>query len=345
MTDYALLVLPAANAVYADAAPWLTRVELGVFNTAALDGRLTDIAEATLGGVPYVRFSADALSPDDIALISNLSSLYALFELDGGALRPLDIKPLDRLPGDLITIQRYKGKTNPYFTKLLLNVTLLARGRPREMTSQRLTVLDPLCGRGTTLNQALMYGYDAAGMEIDAKDFDAYRSFFGTWLKDHRFKHELDAGEVRRDRKTIGRRLHVAFAGTKQAYKSGETQTLEVINADSARLPDFFKSATFDAVVADLPYGVLHESRGQTGDAARRPLEMLAESLPGWVAALRPGGAIGMAWNTKVASRERIVEALTRDDLELVDHGPNNPFRHTVDQSITRDLIVARKRG
>ena len=345
MTDYALLVLPAANAVYAEAAPWLTRVELGVFNTAALDGRLTDIAEATLGGVPYVRFSAEALDQGDIALISNLSSLYALFELEGGALRPMEIRPLDRLPGDLITIQRYKGKTNPYFTKLLLNVTLMALDRPRDMTARKLKVMDPLCGRGTTLNQALMYGYDAAGMDIDAKDFDAYRSFIGTWLKDHRFKHELDAGEVRRDRKTIGRRLQVDFAGTKEAYKSGETQRLEVVNADSASLPTFFKPASFDAVVADLPYGVMHESRGQAGEAARRPLEMLAESLPGWVGALRPGGAIGMAWNTKVASRERIVEALARDDLELVDHGPSNPFRHTVDQSITRDLIVARKRG
>ena len=345
MTDYALLVLPAANAVYAEAAPWLTRVELGVFNTAALEGRLTDIAEATMGGVPYVRFSAEALDQGDIALISNLSSLYALFELESGALRPMEIRPLDRLPGDLITIQRYKGKTNPYFTKLLLNVTLMALDRPRDMTARKLKVMDPLCGRGTTLNQALMYGYDAAGMDIDAKDFDAYRSFIGTWLKDHRFKHELDAGEVRRDRKTIGRRLQVDFAGTKEAYKSGETQRLEVVNADSASLPAFFKPASFDAVVADLPYGVMHESRGQAGEAARRPLEMLAESLPGWVGALRPGGAIGMAWNTKVASRERIVEALARDDLELVDHGPSNPFRHTVDQSITRDLIVARKRG
>ena len=41
-------------------------------------------------------------------------------------------------------------------------------------------MLDPLCGRGTTLNQALTYGYDAAGIDLDGKDFEAYSAFLQT---------------------------------------------------------------------------------------------------------------------------------------------------------------------
>ena len=47
------------------------------------------------------------------------------------------------------------------------------------MLTGRLTVFDPLCGRGTTLNQALMYGYDAAGLDVDGKDFEAYPASSG----------------------------------------------------------------------------------------------------------------------------------------------------------------------
>ena len=51
------------------------------------------------------------------------------------------------------------------------------------MLDRRLVVLDPLCGRGTTLNQALMYGYDAIGIDTDGKDFDIYSAFIRTWLQ------------------------------------------------------------------------------------------------------------------------------------------------------------------
>ena len=82
---------------------------------------------------------------------------------------------LARYDSDLITIPKYAGKTNEQFTKLLLNLTILLARRPRRrMLDAQLVVLDPLCGRGTTLNQALMYGYDAIGIEIDGKDVEAY---------------------------------------------------------------------------------------------------------------------------------------------------------------------------
>ena len=61
----------------------------------------------------------------------------------------------------------------------------------------RLRVVDPLCGRGTTLNQAVMYGFDAAGIESDRRDVDAYVTFFATWLKNKRIKHHVERQKLR----------------------------------------------------------------------------------------------------------------------------------------------------
>ena len=60
-------------------------------------------------------------------------------------------------------------------------------------------MVDPLCGRGTTLNQAVMYGFDAAGIDSDGRDVDAYVSFFTTWLKNKRAKHHVERQRLRRD--------------------------------------------------------------------------------------------------------------------------------------------------
>ncbi len=341
---YALLVLPAFNAVYADAAPRLSCAELGVFNQAALGGRLTDIALTTIGGAPYVRFSCDGLGPDEIAILSNLSSIYVLFELIGDALHPVELHPSDRFPGDLITIQRYRGKTNPYLTKLLMNLTVLSTDHHASAFAARLNVLDPLCGRGTTLNQALMYGFNAFGVDVDDKDYDAYRAFISHWMKDKRLKHTLKAGTLGKTGRHAAQLLDIELGETKEGFKAGEVLQIEYLNADTATLGARWRRPLFDAIVTDLPYGVQHASHDKSGDLARRPLELLESSLPTWISVLKSGGALGLAWNTRVASREKLAEVLGQHgELEVLDGEAWRDFRHVVDQSITRDLIVARR--
>ncbi len=342
MTTHAILILPATNRVYADASVRLTRTELGVFNATVLGERLHDIGERRLAGVPYVVFSAAELTERDVAFLSNLSSLYALFEVRDGLLRPIPARRLDRFDDDLVSIQKYAGKTNEYFTKLLLNVTALASATPGDLLDRRLAVLDPLCGRGTTLNQALMYGFDAAGVDLDRKDFDAYSAFIQTWLKQKRIKHRAEAGPVRRNRAVVARRLQVTLGATKERYKAGEVSTLTMVNADTSRCLEFFRPASFDLLVTDAPYGVQHGSRARQV-LSRRPTELLAEVLPVWAQLLRPGGAVGIAWNTHLARRDDLVLRLTDCGLQVLDAPPYLDFAHRVDQAIDRDLIVARK--
>jgi hypothetical protein len=343
MTRYALLILPSANRVYAEAAARLTAAELAVFSDSVLGAALSAAEVTRRGGVPYLEFEAAGLRPEDGAFLANVSSLYALFEVTGELLRPVDLTGLDHYDDDLITIQKYQGKTNEQFTKLLLNATLLASAFAPAMLRRKLTVLDPLCGRGTTLNQSLMYGYDAAGIDEDRKDFDAYRAFIKTWLTRKRVKHKVSYdGPVRRDGKVAGHRLQVSMAASKDEQKAGRTQQLDVCS-DTVRAGEFFRPGTVDLIVTDAPYGVQHGSRSAVSGLARRPQDLLTAAVPVWATLLRPGGAVGVAWNTLVAPRAEAAAVLASAGLEPVKSPPYLRFRHRVDQAIVRDIIVARK--
>ncbi|WP_199511912.1 TRM11 family SAM-dependent methyltransferase [Nucisporomicrobium flavum] len=341
MSRYALLLAPSANRVYADQAGRLSRAELAAFSPV-LTGPLDDIDETTIGGVGYLTFTGD-LADRDIAYLSNLSAGYALFEQAGDdLLRPVPLSPLARFDSDLITIPKYAGKTNEQFTKLLLNLTLLASASAERMLDKQLTVCDPLAGRGTTLNQALMYGYDALGVEIDGKDVEAYKLFLQTWLKRKRLKHTAELVPVRRQGRRAARRLEVTLAASKEDHKAGAVQKVTVLHADTTQLDGLLRPNCADVVVADLPYGVAHGSYDDEGGISRRPLDLLERAVPQWAGLLRPGGAIGLSWNTKVAKRELAEDVLLANGLQLVAH---DTLSHRVDQGIERDVVVARKPG
>jgi SAM-dependent methyltransferase len=254
---------------------------------------------------------------------------------------PLD--RLDCLDDDLLTILKYQGKTNELFTKLLLNVTVLASCSAERMLTDRLRVLDPLCGRGTTLNQVLMYGWHASGVDRDAKDFDAYAAFLPRWLKDKRLKHTATSAKLRRDGQSLGRRLDVELATSKEAWAAGDTITLSVALADTRVTAEIFRAASVDAVVTDAPYGVQHGSHGGDDSLHRRPLVLLAEALPGWVHVLRSGGAVGIAVNTRTCPRDEALALLADAGLEPRDDPAYRGFEHRVDRAIVRDVVVGVK--
>lgn len=339
MFDYGILLYPSANRVYAHASGALLRAELAVFGEA-LSTRPEEIGERRLGGVGYVTFStAERLSEEDVALLSNLSALYALFELREDSLRPLEVVPLEAFDSDLLTIQKYPGKTNELFTKLLLNVTLLSTSDPTAFLSRPLHVLDPLCGRGTTLNQAMMYGLDSTGFELDKRDFEAYEQFIKTWLRSKRIKHTAESGQLRRNKVKLGQRLEIGFGVTREQYKAGEIRRIDYYNCDTVTACELVKSGSVDVIVTDAPYGVQHGSH-RPDDLSRSPRELLANAVPKWVRTLRPGGALGISWNTHVTKREELAEILTGAGL-AVRELPE--FAHRVDQAIQRDLVVAVK--
>lgn len=345
MKEYALLLSPSANRVYADTSLQMMQSEIRVFDSAVLGGKIGDIGDARIGGVSYLVFTSAELTDRDLKFLSNLSSLYALFEVRGDLLRPLPVDRLDMVSSDLLTIQKYSGKTNDQFTKLLLNVTAISTDAPGDFLDKPLRVLDPMCGRGTTLNQALMYGYDPSGIDIDGKDFDAYALFIRTWLKNKRIKHQAEMAPIRRNKERLGRRLDVTLGITKEQYKAGEVRTIAMVNGDTLRSAEFFRSNSFDVLVADTPYGVQHGSHEGRRNPARSPMQLLAEAILEWARLVRPGGAIGLSWNTVVGERAELARLLEGAGFAVRDTEPYLGFRHRVDQAINRDLIVATKPG
>jgi SAM-dependent methyltransferase len=344
MRSYALLVSPSANRVYAASAPALTVAELAVLAETVLPGRLTDARAETIAGVEYVTFEGE-LDDEALGHVANVSTAFALFERTGDdAFRPVGLHGLACLDDDLLSILKYQGKTNELFTQLLLNVTVLASGAAPRMLTDRLRVLDPLSGRGTTLNQALMYGWHAAGIDLDGADFDAYAAFLSRWLQDKRLKHTAATARLRRDGRVLGRRFDVELATDKEAWAAGDTITLTAALADTREAAEVFRAASFDAVVTDAPYGVQHGSRSGAG-LQRSPLELLEEALPGWTRLLRPGGAAGIAVNVRTCPRDEALALLEGAGLEPRDTSAYRGFEHRVDRAIQRDIVVGVKAG
>ncbi len=307
--------------------PALLEAEAGVLDATVLGGRLLDLRTEVIGGVPYLTFgSAADLDPIDVARLSTLSSGYALFARVDGALRPVDLVPLQHLDDDLLTIQKYAGKTNELFTRMLLNVTIWASAAGADLVAgaerpRPIRILDPMCGRGTTLHQALVYGVDADGLDVDGKDFEAHEAFIKTWLRRKRLKHTADVTPIRRDGRHLGRRLDVELAADKELWKSGTHQHLRMVNADTTQTAEFFKPHTFDALVTDMPYGVQHGAHA-AGGLDRSPLDLLEAALPGWVRVMRPRAALGISWNTHVAARADAVALLCSGRPGATRRGP-----------------------
>lgn len=341
MPRTAVLLKANHNRVYGDAAPDLGRAELALLDQEVLHLGL-GVERVELGGVSYLLLDHDEpLGRDALAVLSNLSSLHALFGVEGALLRPLPVTPLAVVDDDITTIQRYQGKTNEAFTHLLVNLALAAGDRfAALLQGERLNLLDPACGRGTTLNRAAVYGLDAAGVEIDQRAVEHWTVFFLTWLKDHRFKHRLDQAKLRKGREHPAHRITVTYGATKDRASH---RVADVVHDDTRLARTHFRDRSFDLLVCDLPYGVQHGAAQQGGGRRRGPGPLLAEALPEWHALLRPGAGVALAFNRRTLARGELEGLVVGAGFELVPVPEGVSFAHRVDHAIQRDVVIARR--
>ena len=332
MADHVVLLSPSSNRVYAGAADALVAAELRIL----LGGAGPAVVEPVeLAGVGYLRLDQDELDAPTADALGRLSGTFAVYRREGELLRPVPLTRPDRFDDDLVSIPKYPGKTNEQFTRLLVNVTLAARTRS---TDGPLTVLDPLCGRGTTLSTALILGHDAAGVESDLKAVEAYAAFLRTYLRRKRLKHTADLTPVRREGRSIGRRLDVSVTPD----GGGGPRSLTVFSGDTRQSAALYGKRRFDAVVVDAPYGVVHASHDE-GRRDRSAAGLLRDALGVWAGQLKHGGALGLAWNTYGLSREALAAMAVQAGLEPRDDDAYLAFGHRVDSSIHRDVFVAVK--
>jgi SAM-dependent methyltransferase len=340
--QYGVLLYPSHNRVYFEASKQLAAAELGVavsqFSTPVEAVRLE-----TLGGVEYLCFDANqALSTDDLARLSRLSFAYAVFQLhrdEEALLKPVQMSDAAYLDEDIVSILKYSGKTNENFTKMMLNVAAFSCGL---CSDRRLRVLDPLCGRGTTLFQALAFGFHAAGLDADKKAVHEGATFLTRYLKQKRCKHEAKQSKAPGSGTKKADIYDWRLAKTKEAYKAEDVLNVRMVRGDAADVPLFFPKASFDILVTDLPYGIQHGSGSAKNAFSRNPAELLETALPEWRKVLKAGAAAVLSWNQRVLKRNAVVQLLEAAGFEALKGGVYEQFEHRVDQAITRDLIVAR---
>jgi hypothetical protein len=348
MPDYALLAHPGHNRVYFENSQAMLLCE---FQAMAQHMGIDGAEWKTIGGIPYVCFrSAQPLEPAGQAALARLSFFYALFQLaptDGSpVLCPMDAAAPGYFPAGLNTILKYSGKTNEQFTTMMVNLALsccrTGSAAPR--------LLDPLSGKGTTLYAGLIQGLDVAGIELNSGWWQEACTYIIKFLENGHYKHKASHETVSSDKgKKIADVFQVQTANTKQAYDSGNLRTLRMVNGDTRFAARFFKKASFDLLVADLPYGVQHagkKANDSTGGKSVSELTtLLEESLDGWQTVLKPGGAMALSFNEFSLKKADVVAALEQHGMEVLKDSTYGDFQHRVDQGIKRNVVVAVKPG
>jgi hypothetical protein len=337
MADHLILLTPSANRVYASEANRLVAAELKIMLGADDQPAIEPVS---LAGIGYLALATESLDERVCQALGRLSGCYAAFRREHDRLQPIQLTAPDLFDEDLVTIPKYPGKTNEQFTRLLINVTLASM---RRAASGSIAILDPMCGRGTTLSTAMMLGCNASGVEVEAKAVETYAAYLTTYWRRKRLKHTLDVTQVRREGKIIGKRLEaeVIPAGRE------EPLALTVFSGDARQSAALFGKRRFDAVVADAPYGVVHGShtdvRGASGKRDRSAAGLISQALPVWAAQLKTGGALGLSWNAIGLKRDQLIAHIAAAGLEPLDFGPYRDFEHRIDSSIRRDIVVAIK--
>lgn len=341
MHTYLLLAHPAHNRFQMDAALRMARTELACIaaSCATTDLTVEDGPAALPDSLELM--TEQPLSEELMRAIGASSVYHALFAVEQGELlRPLRIPDFHVFPESMVRILKYQGKTNERFTRLMLNLALCAchTGRAEK------TLLDPMCGKGTTLFEGMIRGMDATGIEASPKSHGETVAYVQRFLKEGRFKHRL-AKSKRSDEK--GRKkadlVEVVTAADKRSFSQGDTQCLWLVRADTRECATLLASASHDLLVCDLPYGVQHGSRSKGKGMARSPLALLEESLEGWRQVLRPGAGVALSFNEHTLRHAALTDALKAQGFEVLSFEPD-VFRHRVDQAIVRNIIVARRR-
>jgi hypothetical protein len=174
MADHLILLATSANRVYASEADRLVAAELKIMLGGGDHPRIEPIR---LAGVGYIALGTETLEERVCQALGRLSACYAAFRREHDRLQPIEISTRSLFDDDLVTIPKYPGKTNEQFTRLLINVTLTSMQRS---PGGPIAILDPMCGRGTTLSTAMMLGCNAAGVEVDPKAVEAYAAYLRT---------------------------------------------------------------------------------------------------------------------------------------------------------------------
>ncbi len=314
MSEIALLISPLTKGAYFNDALAVARAELQW---------VTGISEAELLRFGQMDFLVVDTTLDVLPALARLSFVQGLFEFANGRFIPIEQSANFLLHEDFVFGSKYKGKTNETLTQLLINLGLAGQTQKPDAP---LKLLDPMCGRGTTLLWALRYGIDSRGLEQDPKSVSEFRSSIRKWCKLHRQSHRLTDGFIgSANKQSVGKFYNIEI----------EDKTLRAVVGNAAEVPHYFKAEKFNLLVCDLPYGIQYLGPKNT----RNPIDVIADCAVAWAGCLKKDGVMVLAFNQYMPKRSELTSLFIEQGL--IDLGFS--ASHRMSESIVRDVLVMKK--
>ena len=341
MKKYAVLCHPQAIKVYKEDAGSIFANEL----KATVKGLGSDISEASferIANIGYLVFESCNEPPKTFfSSLARHSAFFALFEANGEMLLPKEADPKYIFSRNMPSMLNYQGKTNELFTRLMIN---MASSVCKTQGGGK-SLLDPVAGKGTTLYDALMLGYDAYGIELYPKYFMESVNFAVKFMQSEKFKHKAKKEKIldEKSRKTADA-FSLEFAADKKSFNAGDTGVFKIFAADTRIADRLIKKNSMDMIVGDLPYGIQHAGKKAAGKNEKpgSAESLFAEALPAWLKTLKPGGSAVFSFNLNTTPKEKMALIAQRNGLTILKEDEYGCF-HRVDSSIKRDLIAAVK--
>ena len=292
---YAILYNPGHNRVYFETSMKLSVSEFSIISQN-FTVECTNIERQNLFGVDYLTFeTSEPLAEADEKKIFGLSFLYALFRIEMIG-EEVYFKPVRKNREDFVdegigAIMKYTGKTNEIFTRMMIQVAAASCIGGNEERKTPIRLLDPIAGKGTTLYEGLVKGYDVYGIEIGDKVVKESYHFLKKFLEMAKYKFDSSIIKISGPNKSFSAVRHTfVTAKTKEDFKSKNTRTVEMVAGNSMYANKYYKKNFFDIIVGDLPYGVQHGNvtTEKQSSLTRNPSELLKACLPAWKEVLRP---------------------------------------------------------
>ena len=336
---YGILRTPHQNARYFEATRHLLESELKVM-MGALSVDIETIDYQTIGGVELLCFELDELTPTIERGLLQLSANQILFEIQGDLLKPLNDNKAPYFKSDISSILKYSGKTNEDFTGMMINVGIFSSKFAKDFKTP-LQILDPMCGRGTTLYQGLIMGYNMSGVEINPKDCEEIDKYLKRYLKYNKYKHEASHQTIVIDKKKKGKKYTIETAGSTEDYKKKNRRRIQFASGNTLNVNDYYKKDSFHVIATDIPYGVQHS--GTFKDSFVDMEKLLGQAAFAWHKVLKKGGSVVISYNNFTLKKEHLKTLFEKAGYTVLTESPYDGFEHWVEQAVNRDLFVAIK--
>jgi tRNA G10 N-methylase Trm11 len=342
MFQYAILANPGHNRIYFDTAVRIACSELKAI-LSSMGICVDEVSEKEIGLPAALVFETEQeLNAEQLTRLSASSIYYAIFQVvDSGLLKPLQPQAFNTFPESMSQILRYTGKTNEQFTRLMVNLGVSAA----QTDSPRKCLMDPMCGKGTTLYEGLIQGMDVMGVEINAKWVQEIQTFIVKYMKNGRYKHKVTKEKrTGEGGKKIADGFVINAAVNKDDFMQDLGQSMKLYASDTRIVNQIIKKNSCDVMVSDLPYGVQHGSKSaKDTKMARSPIGLIEEALPAWKSVLKPKGAIVLSFNEFTLKWSELAKLFSDQGFKVLDEEPYIGYLHRVDQSINRNIFIAVK--